>query len=99
MQYDLVVCAQDATVLAAIALEDSARSDKAPTSADRIIERASHAAGVRLLHWQVRALPEHAEIRAVFGLPLTQVFEEVASSANQSWWPPISGATRKPPAA
>jgi hypothetical protein len=99
LQYDLVVCAQDATVLAAIELQDSARRGETSTSADRIIERASNAAGVPLMHWQASALPEHAEIRAVFGLPLTQVFEEVASSANQSWWPPLSSARRNTPAA
>ena len=94
LQYDFVVCSKDATVLVAIALEGGVFGGKDRASADLIKERASIAAGVRLLHWQARALPEHAEIQAVFGVPLTQVFEEEASSANQSWWPLISGVGR-----
>ena len=96
LQYDFVVCSKDATVLAAIELEDSARRDKDKASADQIKDRASAAAGVRLLRWQARALPEHAEIRALFGLPLTQIFEDISSGANASWWPPISSAGHKP---
>jgi hypothetical protein len=94
LQYDFVVCSPDATTLVAIQLDDNTRSDKTLTHADRIKQRASNAAGVRLLHWQASALPEHTEIQTAFGVPLTHVFEEVASSANQSWWPPISSARR-----
>jgi hypothetical protein len=90
LQYDFVVFAKDATVLVAIDLEDKLRSEKSLSSADQIKERASHAAGVRLMRWHARTLPEHAEIQALFGVPLTHVFEEVESGANQSWWPPIS---------
>jgi hypothetical protein len=82
--------------LVVIELEDSVRSEKEYASVYQIKARASAEAGVRLLRWQARALPEHAEIQAMFGVPLTQVFEDVASSANQSWWPPISSGTRKP---
>lgn len=94
LQYDFVVFSKDATVLVAIEIEDGARTVKDFSSAAQIKARASTAAGVRLLLWQSRALPEHAEIQAVFGVPLTQVFEEVEPSANQSWWPPISSAGR-----
>ncbi len=97
LQYDFVVCSKDDNVLVAIELEDGVRSDKDPANADAIKERASAAAGVRLLRWQARALPGHAEIQAMFGVPLTQVFEEMASSANQSWWPPISSGTGSAP--
>ena len=94
LQYDFVVCSKDTNVLVAIELEDGVRSDKAHSSAEAIKERASTAAGVRLLRWQTRALPGQAEIQAMFGVPLTQVFEEVASGASQSWWQPISSTGR-----
>jgi hypothetical protein len=94
LQYDFVVFSKDTTVLVAIELKGSVRSENEYSSADQIKARASAEAGVQLLRWQARVLPEHAEIQAVFGVPLTQVFEEVASSANQSWWPPISSAGR-----
>jgi hypothetical protein len=96
LQYDFVVCSKDANLLVAIELDHSDRRGKDHASTDGIKERASTAAGVRLLRWQTRALPGHAEIQAVFGVPLTQVFEEVAPSANQSWWPSISSPERNP---
>lgn len=97
LQYDFVVCSPDATTLVAIQLEDSVRSANDLTHADRIKQRASNAAGVRLLHWHAMSLPQHTEIQTEFGVPLTHVFEEVASSANQSWWPPVSSAQRHSP--
>jgi hypothetical protein len=96
LQYDFVVCSKDATVLAAIELEDTARRDKDKASADQIKDRASAAAGVRLLRWQARNLPAHAEIQAAFAVPLTQIFEDLPSNANASWWPPVSSAGRNP---
>ena len=100
LRYDFVVCARDATVLAAIDLEDTAsRSAGDSARADRIKGRASAAAGVRLLRWQARALPDQAAIEAAFGELQMPFFEEIASSANQSWWPPISSAARHPPGA
>jgi hypothetical protein len=98
LQYDFVVWANDGTVLAAVELEAGVRAEKDYTSADKTKERASLEAGVRLLRWQVKALPEHAQIQAEFGVPLTQIFEEGAASANHSWWPPISSDRRHPPA-
>ena len=49
LQYDFVVCSKDATVVAAIKLEASARRDIRKASADQFKDRASAAAGVRLL--------------------------------------------------
>lgn len=90
LQYDFVVCRRDATVLAAIDLNDQSSSANEGTGPDWLKERASAAAGVRLLHWPAKSLPDQARIQAVFGAPLTQIFEERAPSANQSWWPPNS---------
>ncbi len=93
LQYDFVVCARDVHVLAAIALEDVPDSGAAQTRR-LTVERASAAAGIRLLHWQSRALPDPAEIQATLGVPLTQFFEDVPASANQSWWPALTQAER-----
>jgi hypothetical protein len=97
LQYDFVVCAKDASVLAAIELHDSPRSDSLQTSADLTKARAAASAGVRLVRWQAKALPDPAQIQAVFGKSLARHFADVASSANQSWWPPIAGAGQNPP--
>ena len=95
LQYDFVVCTQDATVLAAIELDDPSR--RAGGSADWFKERAAAAAGMRLLRWQAKALPDQAEIQQVFGAPPLQFFDSPASSANQSWWPPLASTGRNPP--
>lgn len=95
-QYDFVVCAKDSSVLAAIELEDRPGSGKGLLRSDGVKERASAAAGLRLIRWQSRALPDQKAIREAFGEEDLPFFEQPASSANQSWWPPIAG--RHPPA-
>jgi hypothetical protein len=97
LQYDFVVCAKDATVLAAIELDDTPGSDIARNSADWIKERASAAAGIRLLRWQAKALPDPAAILELFGELELPLAEDVALSANQSWWPPLSSSRRHAP--
>ncbi len=97
LRYDFVVCTHDATVLAAIELDDSARNARDAANVGPIKKQISTQAGLRLLHWKANALPDQAQIQAVFGVPLTLFFEDVASSANQSWWPSLSSARRRPP--
>ena len=97
LRYDFVVCASDATVLAAIEVEDSGRKPDAVAGAAALKAQVSAQAGLRLLHWKAKALPNPAQIQAMFGVPLTQIFDDGASSANQSWWPSLSSAMRQPP--
>jgi hypothetical protein len=97
LHYDFVVCSKDATVLAAIALDDTPHGARDGTQADLIKDRASAAAGVRLLRWPAKALPDLAAIQEALGELQMPSFEEVASSANQSWWPPVAGEGRNLP--
>jgi hypothetical protein len=102
LHFDLVVCASDASVLAAIELDDDASprargSDSGSARAFQIKESASACAGVRLLHWQAKALPDQAAIQKMFGVALSPYAEDAAASANQSWWPLISDAGPNPP--
>jgi hypothetical protein len=83
-------------VLAAIALDVDAQDGPVLTRRDLAIERASAAAGIRLLRWQARALPDQAQIQAALGEPLTQFLEEVPSIANHSWWPPLATSRQDP---
>ena len=66
LSYDFVVCTKDATVLAAVELDDKwhERSDRAAT--DEKKNMATSAAGVRLVRWNVKAIPDHDAIRATF---------------------------------
>jgi hypothetical protein len=97
LEYDFVVCSKDATVLAAIVLDDQPRSAKDASNADGIKERASAAAGVRLIRWQAKALPDMAEIQELFGELQIPSFEDLGSSANQSWCLALQDAERKVP--
>ena len=74
MSYDFLVCAKDSTVLAAIELDDKSHDTAARAATDAKKDRASAAAGIRLIRWRVKALPDDAAIR--------QPIEEPAGRAN-----------------
>ena len=67
LSYDFVVCGKDATVLAAIELDDSTHERAARARTDAKKEKATASAGVRLLRWRVSALPDELEIRGAMG--------------------------------
>jgi hypothetical protein len=87
LRYDFVVYAPYATLLTAIELEDKPRSALERSQADAIKQRASAVAGVRLLRWQAKALPDQDAIRGAFSEP--PLAQDDSTSANQSWWPPL----------
>ena len=89
LHYDYVVCGQDATVRAAITLHDPSCIHVA-AYADALRQRACAAAGVRLVRWSSKALPDVQSIRAAFADLLVPSFEESAHSANASWWSPAA---------
>ncbi|TAN53614.1 MAG: DUF2726 domain-containing protein [Methylococcaceae bacterium] len=60
---DFVVCAKDASVIAVVELDDGNRDRGERQAADLLTHKALAAANVRLLRWQVWALPDEKEIR------------------------------------
>ena len=64
MSVDFLVCNKDASVIAAIELDDASHQRPDRVSADERKERALDAAGVRLLRWSVDAMPDEAAIHA-----------------------------------
>ena len=66
LSYDFVVCTKDAMVLAVIELDDKSHEAESRADADRKKDSATAAAGLRLVRWQVKALPDEATIRAEF---------------------------------
>ena len=66
LSYDLVVCAKDASVLAAIELDDKSHQTSTRAGTDQKKEKATAAARVPLLRWHVKTLPDHATIQAAF---------------------------------
>jgi hypothetical protein len=69
MSYDFVVCATDSSVLAAIELDDKSHDTAARAEADQRKDRATEAAGIRLIRWQARSLPDQAAILAALAQP------------------------------
>jgi hypothetical protein len=63
MSFDFVVCLKDSSVVAAIELDD--RSHQSPDRIDADIKksRAASAAGIRLVRWNVKGLPDDKDIR------------------------------------
>jgi hypothetical protein len=66
LSYDFVVCSRDSTVVAAIELDDSSHEAASRIATDQKKNRATASAGVRLIRWHVRALPDTATIQLAF---------------------------------
>lgn len=66
MSYDFVVCAKDCGVLAVVELDDKSHEAESRRKADAKKDRASAAAGIRVIRWNVTALPDQAAIREAF---------------------------------
>jgi very-short-patch-repair endonuclease len=66
LSYDFVVCSKDSTVLAAIELDDKTHESLSRAETDRKKEQATASAGIRVLRWNVRSLPDERAIRATF---------------------------------
>jgi len=79
LSYDFVVCTKDATVLAAIELDDRSHDEAERAGTDAKKERATAAARVRLIRWNVKSLPDQAAIQAAFAPePIKPALEPVA---------------------
>lgn len=63
LSYDFVVCSLDSTVLAAIELDDSSHARPSRVEADQRKAKATAAAGITLIRWHVRSLPDELEIQ------------------------------------
>jgi hypothetical protein len=64
MSVDFLVCNRDASVIAAIELDDASHQRPDRVSAYEKKERALEAAGLPLLRWRVDAMPDEAAIHA-----------------------------------
>lgn len=63
MSLDFVVCGKNASIIAAIELDDKTHEKASRKEADDKKNKALSSAGVRLVRWQVNALPDEAGIR------------------------------------
>lgn len=66
MSVDFLVCLKDGRVVAVIELDDSSHERASRQEADAKKEKALSAAGILLVRWHVRSLPDEAAIRKAF---------------------------------
>lgn len=64
MSVDFVVCSQDSSIVAVIELDDASHARDDRRIADAKKDRAITAAGIRIIRWQAKALPDEASIKA-----------------------------------
>ncbi len=63
LSYDFVICGKDSTVIAAIELDDKSHESAHRIETDAKKDKATTDAGVRLLRWHVKALPDEVTIQ------------------------------------
>jgi len=70
LSYDFVVCGKDSTVIAAVELDDKSHDSASRAKTDEKKSKASADAGLRLIRWHVRSLPDEPTIRSELLTPL-----------------------------
>jgi hypothetical protein len=65
MSYDFVICKKDGSVVAAIELDDKSHESSRRAETDAKKQRATEAAGVLLVRWNVAKMPDEAVIRGL----------------------------------
>lgn len=64
MSADFVVCKKDSSVIAVIELDDASHERKNRQAADIKKDKALSSADIRVVRWQVKAIPDEATIKA-----------------------------------
>lgn len=86
MSADFVVCAKDTSVIAVVELDDSSHERSDRKIADAKKDKALIAAGVRIVRWHVKSIPDKQTIRAeLHAQPMVEVNAGMEiEPANQS---------------
>jgi len=80
LSVDFLVCGKDATVLAAIELDDSTHAKPQRVATDARKNKALTDAGVRIIRWNVKAMPDAAAIQAAVPPPTPKAAETPAAT-------------------
>lgn len=83
MSVDFLVCTKDASVVAAVELDDASHQHPDRVSADAKKELALNAAGVRLLRWNVSALPDETAIQRSIAAVSSRPREDAHRNGSQ----------------
>lgn len=88
---DFLVCRKDLSIVAAIELDDSTHERKDRVHADKVKDKVLHDAGVVLLRWNVKSIPNGDAIRAAFA-PMTASGSESGAKKQRSLAPAVAVA-------
>jgi len=66
MSADFVVCNKDSSIVAVIELDDATHQKADRQASDAKKDKALSSAGIRIVRWQVKAIPDIAAIQATF---------------------------------
>jgi hypothetical protein len=80
MSVDFLVCTKDASVVAAVELDDASHQHPDRASTDAKKELALSAAGVRLLRWKVDAMPDASVIQLAIAPPAASRRSQIPSN-------------------
>ena len=81
MSADFVLCAKDSSIVAVVELDDVSRRREARKEADAKKNKALANAGIRVLRWEAKSLPDEIALRAAVG---AQQLVPAASAGRQS---------------
>ena len=66
MSADFVVCSKDSSIVAVIELDDATHQKEDRQAADAKKDKALTSAGIRIVRWQAKAIPDIATIKSTF---------------------------------
>ena len=66
MSADFVLCSKDLTIVAVIELDDASHEKADRQAADAKKDKALGSAGIRIVRWHVKSIPDEAAIKAAF---------------------------------
>jgi very-short-patch-repair endonuclease len=81
MSADFVVCNKDSSIIAVIELDDESHEREIRKTADSKKNKALSDAGISMVRWQVKMLPDEPKIKASI-LPNSALKEDVPKTAR-----------------
>ena len=81
MSADFVVCNKDSSIVAVIELDDATHQREDRQAADAKKDKALASAGVRIVRWQAKSIPDIAAIQTTF-MPNTAVKRDAPQAAR-----------------
>jgi very-short-patch-repair endonuclease len=82
MSADFLVCRKDSSIVAAVELDDASHGRGDRQSADAKKDKAFSSAGIRVVRWQAKALPDEVTIKAAL-LPNSALHPDAPPTARR----------------